>query len=97
MIADTMSANVYVDFAIKALWSVSVKKSEMIKKMTALLENWENCKACDRTSEDLLKMMEKEGMLPPDNGSGYPITTLIPTGEYDYSTQPIYKWDAEND
>ena len=47
--------------------SVSVmkmKRSEMIKKMTAKLQEWEDCKITDDTSKDLLDMMEEEGVQP---------------------------------
>jgi hypothetical protein len=42
-----------------------MKRSEMIKKITKILRTWEDCALTDKASEEILSMMEEEGIEPP--------------------------------
>jgi hypothetical protein len=43
-----------------------MKRSEMIKKITKILRTWEDCALTDKASEEILSMMEEEGMMAPE-------------------------------
>lgn len=42
-----------------------MKRSEIIKKMLIILESWESCKLEEPCADELLTLLETEGMYPP--------------------------------
>lgn len=42
-----------------------MKKSEMVNILFEALQKWESCKIEKRTAKDILKVIEKAGMIPP--------------------------------
>jgi hypothetical protein len=48
-----------------------MKRSEAIKKITKILKTWESCELNNKTSDEILSMLEYLGMLPPFNSELY--------------------------
>ena len=59
----------------------------MVKKLTKHLKNWECCKLTDKTSEDIIDFLVKNGMLPP----------FIFHDDGDIGSSWIIKWETKNE
>jgi hypothetical protein len=73
-----------------------MKRSDMIKIMVSNVPGYHG-NVRESTKEVymgmLLDAMEKAGILPPDNGTGYWVGTKYCEHSTDYSKMPIHKWD----
>lgn len=76
-----------------------MKRSEMIQKLMNIDFEWwsiEDEQDLNRYMDEILNLIEKEGMLPPKNPNKYdPVPTVTPTGNHDYSF--IREWEFEDE
>lgn len=67
-----------------------MKRSEMLSLI------WESINEVE-DADVLLTRMEKAGMMPPDTGNGPMVGTQYMPTHLDYSKQPDYRWEPENE
>lgn len=78
-----------------------MKRSSMLAIIRATIRNHlgglDIHESLEELSEDILKTQEIMGMLPPDRGDGLFIGTQYMSTHLDYSREPNYKWEPENE
>jgi hypothetical protein len=66
-----------------------------LKRSDALRIIWEAINELE-DANFILKKLEDAGMLPPDNGKGYPIEIVNPSGSVGYAIMPNNTWERED-
>jgi len=71
-----------------------MKRSQMKRKITKLLQSWEGSRLTGKTSEDILRLIEDNGMMPPGREKDK-LTFSRLNGEVIGHSYGKYEWDEE--
>lgn len=71
-----------------------MKRSQMKRKITRLLKSWEGSRLDGNTSEEILKLIESNGMMPPGQEKDK-LTFSRLSGEIIGYSYEKYEWEKE--
>ena len=75
-----------------------MKRSSMLRKLTILLRSWEGSQLTGETSKEILDLIEKNGMLPPQRYRPHDWNERgITYSDWLQLSRKVIEWEPENE